>query len=247
MVKDHSDRERGNPLPPHRLLFWLAATVLLYSSSHRQDNTYHGLCYTNRGALAGTRNSPMGPPWRIDPTSHRTMNERSYHGATSRSLTEYNNVTLILSHQEVLKLLLASLIHLAPPWRIDPTTHRTMNERSYHGTASRSLTEYNNVMLILIHQEVLKLLLASLKRPSLIIGSLLQMFPNHTQLSTNSRGARFLMLGVVRSELTVYLIPPWQRIYLKHRLTVTVAIITLFQTFRTPRISHQIRYSIVIT
>ena len=28
--------------------------VLLYTSSHRQDNTYHGLCYTSRGALAGT-------------------------------------------------------------------------------------------------------------------------------------------------------------------------------------------------
>ena len=26
------------------------------------DNTYHGLCYTSRGALAGTRNSSMGPP-----------------------------------------------------------------------------------------------------------------------------------------------------------------------------------------
>ena len=30
--------------------------------SHRQDNTYHGLCYTSRGALAGTRNSSMVPP-----------------------------------------------------------------------------------------------------------------------------------------------------------------------------------------
>ena len=29
---------------------------------HRQDSTYHGLCYTSRGALAGTRNSSMGPP-----------------------------------------------------------------------------------------------------------------------------------------------------------------------------------------
>ena len=27
----------------------------------RQDNTYHGLCYTSRGTLAGTRNSSMGP------------------------------------------------------------------------------------------------------------------------------------------------------------------------------------------
>ena len=40
----------------------LTAMVLLYAPSHRQDNTYHGLCYTSRGALAGTRNSSMGPP-----------------------------------------------------------------------------------------------------------------------------------------------------------------------------------------
>ena len=37
----------------------LTAIVLLYAPSHRQDNTYHGLCYTSRGALAGTRNSSM--------------------------------------------------------------------------------------------------------------------------------------------------------------------------------------------
>ena len=40
----------------------LTARVHLYAPSHRQDNTYHGLCYTSRGALAGTRNSSMGPP-----------------------------------------------------------------------------------------------------------------------------------------------------------------------------------------
>ena len=40
----------------------LTARVLLYAPSHRQDNTYHGLCYTSRGALAGTRNSSMGLP-----------------------------------------------------------------------------------------------------------------------------------------------------------------------------------------
>ena len=44
--------------------YHLTARVLLhvYAPSHRQDNTYHGLCYTSRGALAGTRNSSMGPP-----------------------------------------------------------------------------------------------------------------------------------------------------------------------------------------
>ena len=40
----------------------LTAWVLLYAPSHRQDSTYHGLCYTSRGALAGKRNSSMGSP-----------------------------------------------------------------------------------------------------------------------------------------------------------------------------------------
>ena len=128
MLKDHSDSERENLLPPHGLLFhisskgsfictmawrekeremfyltthsthfiygymasdiWLrtililrketrcrhmgysfrlAARVLLYAPSQRQDNTYHSLCYTSRGAMAGARN-----------TSHRE--EGHYHG-----------------------------------------------------------------------------------------------------------------------------------------------------------------------
>ena len=58
----------------------LTARILLYAPSHRQDNTYHDLCYTSRGALAGTRNSSMGPPrWRIDPTTHGTIANESTH------------------------------------------------------------------------------------------------------------------------------------------------------------------------
>ena len=34
--------------------FLLAAGVLLYTLSHREDSTYHGLCYTSRGTMAGT-------------------------------------------------------------------------------------------------------------------------------------------------------------------------------------------------
>ena len=40
----------------------LTARVILYAPSHRQDNTCHGLCYTSRGALAGTGNSSISPP-----------------------------------------------------------------------------------------------------------------------------------------------------------------------------------------
>ena len=39
----------------------LAARVLLYASSHRQDSTYHNLLYTSCGSLAGMSNSSMGP------------------------------------------------------------------------------------------------------------------------------------------------------------------------------------------
>ena len=52
MVKDHSDSEKGNPLPPHRLL------LSINSKGSTVIWTLTQLC----GALAGTRNSSMGPP-----------------------------------------------------------------------------------------------------------------------------------------------------------------------------------------
>ena len=63
MVKDHSDSEREEIRCRHMgYSFRLAASVLLYAPSNRQDSTYHCLCYTSRGALAVTRNSSMGSP-----------------------------------------------------------------------------------------------------------------------------------------------------------------------------------------
>ena len=57
MVKDLSDSEKGNPLSPHiGYSYRLTARVLLYAPSHKQDNTYHDLCYTSHG----TKNSSMG-------------------------------------------------------------------------------------------------------------------------------------------------------------------------------------------
>ena len=72
MVKDHSDSEKGTRCSHIGYSYRLTARVLLYAPSHRQDNTYHGLCYTSRGALAGTRNSSLGPPMndRSDDPSH---------------------------------------------------------------------------------------------------------------------------------------------------------------------------------
>ena len=79
MAKDHSDSERGNPRPH------IGRRSYIYASSHRQDSTFDGLSYASRGALAGTRNSSMGPPLMIDPSTQRTMSECSYHRAASRS------------------------------------------------------------------------------------------------------------------------------------------------------------------
>ena len=72
----------------------LTARVLLYAPSHRQDSTYHGLCYTSRGALAGTRNSSMGPP---------------HDGSIRRPIAPQANA-LPLSYVPL------------PPWRV-PQTH----------------------------------------------------------------------------------------------------------------------------
>ena len=55
MVKDHSDSERENQLLPPGILIPISSKGSLYASSHIQDNTYHGVCYTSRGVMAGTR------------------------------------------------------------------------------------------------------------------------------------------------------------------------------------------------
>ena len=74
MVKDHLDSERGNPLPrPHGLLFPINSKESFFMRHHTEDCTYNALCYTSSGALAGTRNSSMGPLWEIDPTTYITQ------------------------------------------------------------------------------------------------------------------------------------------------------------------------------
>ena len=70
--------------------FRLTARVLLYAPSHRQDSTYHSVCYTSHGALAGTRNSSVGSP---------------YEGSIRRPIAPWANT-------------LTTELHLAPSCRI---------------------------------------------------------------------------------------------------------------------------------
>ena len=60
MVKDHTDSERGNPLPRHGLVFPINSKGSFKCTIPQTNCTYHGLCYTSREALAGTRTISMG-------------------------------------------------------------------------------------------------------------------------------------------------------------------------------------------
>ena len=59
MIKDHSISEKETCCHHIGYSFRLTARVLLYAPSHRQNSTYHSLCYTSRGALAETRNNSV--------------------------------------------------------------------------------------------------------------------------------------------------------------------------------------------
>ena len=71
--------------------FQLAARVLLYAQSHRQDSTYHSFCCTSRGALAGTEIAQWVHPMkdRSDDSSHL---ERTLHLATRNLLQQSTRI-----------------------------------------------------------------------------------------------------------------------------------------------------------
>ena len=53
MVKNHSDSERRNLLPPHRLLFPISSKGSFICIIPQTGK--YGLCYTSPGALVGMR------------------------------------------------------------------------------------------------------------------------------------------------------------------------------------------------
>ena len=85
----------------------LTARVLLYAPSHRQDSTHHSLCYTSRRALAGTRNSSMGPPhegsiWRpITPWANALTTELHL-AAFCAWIFWYNKFVRVISHNKIM-------------------------------------------------------------------------------------------------------------------------------------------------
>ena len=53
VIKDHSEVQTFSAITS-RAALQLAARDRLHVVFHRQDNTYHSICYTSYGALAGT-------------------------------------------------------------------------------------------------------------------------------------------------------------------------------------------------
>ena len=113
--------------------FQLTARVLLYAPSHRQHCTYHSLCYTSRGALAGTRNSSMDPPhegsirW---PWANALTTE--LHLAPNplwRMVHTKNHCCYGLCYTSRGVLVRTRNSSMGSSWGIDPITHRTMSRR----------------------------------------------------------------------------------------------------------------------
>ena len=87
----------------------LTARVLLYAPSHRQDSTYHGLCYTSRGSLAGTRNIVLGMLKHLDMMYLNILKKNKLKG-TKRELYKRNCAVFIVLDQLIylfLKLFLS--------------------------------------------------------------------------------------------------------------------------------------------
>ena len=101
--------------------FRLATRFLLYAPFHRQDNTYHGLCYTSRGAQAGTRNSSMGPPL-VNALTTKLQGIFYMHHPTQ---TGQHIPCLCYTSRRAQAG--TRNISMGPPWRIDLTNHRTTN------------------------------------------------------------------------------------------------------------------------
>ena len=104
MVKNDSAREETRCCHMG-YSFQLAARVLLYALSYRQDSTYQRLCYASCIALTGMRNSTMGSPWDLDLTTHRTMSRTAYTTSFGTPVVE----------------------HWLGGWRINLMTHVTMS------------------------------------------------------------------------------------------------------------------------
>ena len=111
--------------------FRIAARVLLYTLSCRQDSTCHGLCYTSRGALAETKNNGSDDP------SHnkRTLLPRSYISLLVKSLTLPHSILCCVisvnDYCESSSFNIVMLKQLYYHYRIPVNNYRILNKHTF--------------------------------------------------------------------------------------------------------------------
>ena len=94
MVKYHSDSEREQTRCRHYMSysFRLTASFFFIYMHRPTDRIAHTTDFVVTPVVEHWLEREIAqwvhPQWRIDPTTHRTMSERSYHGATFRSVRD---------------------------------------------------------------------------------------------------------------------------------------------------------------
>ena len=131
------DSERGNLLQPHSLLFLIRSKCSIYAPTHRQDSIYNSLYYTSCGALDGTRNNLICPPWSIDQTTHRIISICSYQrwngfrvGCVSSCPNACNKIISVCVASGFLFLLMY-LVMIFVSWKNRMPYQETFEQRSY--------------------------------------------------------------------------------------------------------------------
>ena len=102
--------------------FWIASRVLLCTPSHRQDNTYHCICYTNRGALGWNENNSKGS---------------SHEGSIRRPIAPRANA-------------LTAELHLAPRLKRRPPRYMTNTSSSKLGGTCDLISNITTVIVTLL-------------------------------------------------------------------------------------------------
>ena len=91
MVKDLSDIKKGNPLPPHGLLFPIGSNGSFICTIPKKDSTYHSRCYASHVAHFGVTEKKSKKQKQIQKKQHakkrkeeKRKNERNKVEFTSR-------------------------------------------------------------------------------------------------------------------------------------------------------------------
>ena len=148
MVKDHSSSERGKPLPPHGLLFPISSKgsficTIPQTGYHIPRPVLHQSWSTGWNEMKDRSDDPLHHERTLLPRSYISLPEREiaqwvhHEGSIRRPIAPWANALTT----EVLLAPGTRNSSMSPPWRINPTTRRTMCERSYHGATSRSRNE----------------------------------------------------------------------------------------------------------